>query len=480
MSTVKVPLLIGTSGGTPIAAAPQRVYNYYSVKDNTSKEGVVWKNTPGWDTWTSVTNGAGRKGIVFQDNLYIVSGKKVTKITNASSGKLRSDIGTITTTTGQVNMAQDGVSLMITDGHQMTRWDGSTFSAVSIPFPNPTGIVAHDGFFVCLEGGSGRFWISDKFDGSTWSSLQFATAEDKPDNIQALGSDRTLFIFGTETTQPYVNDGQAFPFAPNQQGRMIYGMEGQTWAQLDNTSFWLARSKSGGLKVVKANGYTPQAVSTPSLENEFSLLSRTDDAYADSIMWDGHEWYILNFPTAKRTYVFDTNGDWFQWESWDDEAADFVGHPALDFIYFDGSYLFLDGTTNIKELKRDVYKHGDDVMSSVFITGVQHVDEQRVFLRNLIFDMAAGVGETATMEMAISRDAGRTFEWLEPKGLGAIGDYRHRVQWHHLGSGHNVVLKSRITAEVERQIIRGVIDVDVKTSYLQRRNSRAGIPAAPQ
>jgi hypothetical protein len=480
LSTVKIPLLVGTSGGTPVTGTPQRVYNYFPTIDNSTKSGIVWKNTPGWDTWATITNGINRKAEVFLDKLYVINGKTVVQVENANSAKAQIEIGFISATTGQVNMAQDGISLLISDGHQMSRWDGTTFSTVVLPFSNPTGVVFHDGHFIALEGRTGRFWISDKFDGDTWNSLQFATAEDKPDNIQQLGSDRTLFLFGKETTQPYINNGTAFPFVPNQQGRMIYGIEGQTWAQMDNTSIWLARSKEGGLKVVKANGYTPQAISTPSIENEFALLSKTSDAYANSIMWQGHEWYILTFPTAKRTFVFDSNNNWFEWSDWNDDDSAFIGHPALDFVYFDGSYLFVDGTGAIKELKTTLYAHGDNIMSSEFSTAVQHIDEQRVYLYNLIIDMTTGVGEDAIMELAISSDGGRSWgPWVE-RTLGAIGQYEHRVQWHHMGSGYNMVIKARITDEVPREITRGILDVGVQQSYLERRNQRAGVPTPIQ
>jgi len=150
----------------------------------------------------------------------------------------------------------------------------------------------------------------------------------------------------------------------------------------------------------------------------------------------------------------------------------------LDYVYFKGLHLFTDADGNINQLKQDVYAHGTAVMSSVSISNIQHVDEQRLILNSLIMDMRTGVGPlntSSTIELAMSYDGGRTYDNWQVRDLGREGDYRHRVEWHRLGSGFNLVIKTRITDAVPREIIKGVMRVEVFESYLDRRNERAGI-----
>ncbi len=296
-----------------------------------------------------------------------------------------------------------------------------------------------------------------------------------PDNIVGLASDRTLLIFGEYSTQHYYNAGTLFPFLPNPQGLMIYGMLGDTQAQLDNTSYWLARSKYGAMKVVKANGFAPIAVSTPQIEEELSSLSTTSDAYANTVMWEGHEWYVLTFPTAGRTFVYDTQGAWFEWGEYDAGTDSVIAHPMKDYIYFNGMHLFTDTEGNIQKLVKGEYTHDGEVMVSGFKSAVYHVNEQRIFINDLILDMRTGVGEDAKMMLRVSYDGGHTFGNWTTRSLGRLGKYGHRVQWHRLGSGFNVVIEGRITDEVPRQFMGAVLDVGTYTSYLENRNERTGV-----
>ena len=479
MATARIPLLNGEGGGTPVNASPQRVMNAYPSAGADVKAGVVWKNTPGWEVWKSLGVVDLKKAVQFNDSLYVVSDKNIVKVTAAGAVSV---VGSVVGN-GKVDMAEDGISLMITDGESIYRWDDSAYTTITLPLgaivehnlTHPTGIISHEGHFICYDKGTGRFWISDKNRGDVWPNLQYATAEDKPDNITGLASDRVLWIFGEYTTQAYYNNGGIFPFIPNPQGLLIYGMMGDTQAQLDNTSYWLARSKYGSMKVVKATGFAPVAVSSPQLESEWGRFSTVDDAYANTIMWEGHEWYVLTFPTAKRTYVYDTQGGWFRWGELDNGTGDIVAHPMIDYIYFDGKSLFTDGDGNIQELKTEVYNHNGKVMASGFRTNVQHVGEQRVFINNIIMDMRTGVSDEGVMSLRVSYDGGYTWGNWATRSLGKLGKYRHRVQWHRLGSGFNITLEGRITDEVPRQIMSGVIDVDVYKSYLDNRNDRAGL-----
>jgi hypothetical protein len=485
MASVKIPLLVGTSGGVPVSASPQRIWNLYPTISPASKENVVWKNTPGWDEWASVSGGTGRAMIVHKNNLYFVAGTTVYRATAANNVEV---LGKITSTTTKVTMATDGFNLLIADVTSLYYFDTSVvivgpnpgaIKTISIPFNNPSSIIFHDGHFVAREGGSGKFWISDKYDGLTWNALQFATAEDKPDDLVDIASDKFLWLFGEYTTQAYYNDGSSFPFKPNQQSNMRYGIIGKTAVVADNSIMWLARTSQGHMRVIKAQGFQPVPVSTPELEAEWSEYATVDDAYALSIQWHGKEWYVLTFPAEDKTYVYDPFGVWFEWGDYNNDTDKLKSVDFVAYAFWRNQNLCLSSSGKIYQLKDDVYNHDGSVMVSQFISNVQHTDEQRLIFHDLIYDMRTGVGPTNTesvINTSLSYDGGYTYDnWME-RSLGIEGKYSKRIQWHKLGSGYNITIRSRITDEVPRQFLKAVANIDVFVPYLDRRNSRAGLP----
>jgi hypothetical protein len=478
MSLVRVPLLHPTSGGE-LNATPTRMANMYPTTGGNAKSNTYWRNTPGWSQLLHGGNVAFRGAIEFKGTLYVVRGGELVKYINSSLATATS-VGTLSSKSGRVHIAEDGISLLISDGEAIYRWDDTTFSTVAIPtdLTAPTNVIFHDGHFICYQADSGSFYISNKFDGSTWDTLDYAVAEDKPDNIVGLASDRVLWVYGEYTTQAYYNNGAAFPFQPNPQGLLRYGMVGDTSSQLDNTTYWLARSKTGVIKAVKANGYVPIAVSTLELEETWAEYGRTEDAFSNTIMWQGHEWWVVTFPSANKTFVYDTQGAWFEWGNVSSKDGTIVRHPLESTIYFRNQNLFFDVKSNIQKFSSEIYKHGDDVMNSTFTSTVQHVDGQRLYLNNLIMDMRTGVGTPeadAMMELRISYDSGHTFSSWDSRSLGMVGDYDYRVEWHGLGSGFDIVVEGRITDEVPRFIMGALMGIDVYTSYLENRNQRSGI-----
>ena len=488
MASVRIPLILGTSGGTPVESAPHRLYNMYPVVDSLNKVKGHWKNTPGWDSVECTSNCFSlkiKKAIEYRSKLWVIASFQAEAghtvhglfyLIQQSEGYVAYLLLNMGAEGTEFDMATDGVSIVISDGVTLWGYNEAGFEPDNLEpieiehsIANPTGVIFHNGHYIAISGGTGQFYISDKFQGDKWDGLQFTTAEDSPDNITQLFSDRVLLVFGDKTTQVYDNRGGddiLFPFFPNQQGRMLYGIAGKTAARANNGTYWLSRNESGGHKVLWTNGLVPKAISTPQIEDMLSGLY-SDDAFARSIQWKGREWYVLSFPTERRTFVYDIQGAWFEWGNWDTTEQKPTGHPMLDYVYFNGRHLFVDGTNTIKELKDDVYKHGDETMLSMFVTGVQHANERRIFLNALTIDMRGGTG--GSMDLSVSKDGGNTFGSWVRRSLGKVGSYQQKIKWHRLGSGYNMVLRGRITDEVPREIINGVLDVNMMQTAQERK-----------
>jgi hypothetical protein len=80
-------------------------------------------------------------------------------------------------------------------------------------------------------------------------------------------------------------------------------------AKHDLTVFWLSKDKDGQGVVIAGKNYAAGRISTHAIEQEFSTYSRLDDAIGYTYQQGGHPFYVLSFPTANRTWVFDMATD---------------------------------------------------------------------------------------------------------------------------------------------------------------------------
>jgi len=70
--------------------------------------------------------------------------------------------------------------------------------------------------------------------------------------------------------------------------------------------------------VYRNNGYNAQRVSTHAVEWQIQQYNVLNDAIGYSYQQDGHSFYVLTFPTANATWVFDVStGAWHERAAWD-------------------------------------------------------------------------------------------------------------------------------------------------------------------
>jgi hypothetical protein len=76
-------------------------------------------------------------------------------------------------------------------------------------------------------------------------------------------------------------------------------------AKLDNGLFWLGSDARGRGIVYRANGYAAERISTHAVEWQIQEYGSLSDAIAYTYQQDGHSFYVLIFPSANTTWVFD-------------------------------------------------------------------------------------------------------------------------------------------------------------------------------
>ena len=452
-----------------------RTFNMYP-RVNVATNQVVWEPTPGWFERLSLGRKQPRGSVVFKGKLYAILDNTLNEIrindTFVGAGNLR-------TAKTRCDIAESGLGMVVTDGEYLYHTDGDNFTTVDIPFENPTGVVFHEGHFLAIEGGTGKVYYSNKFDGTTWEALDFFTAEDKSDNVLALSSSTMLMVHGEYTTQPYLHRQATAPFYPYQQGRLYYGIIGNTVEVIAGRTVWLGRTKEGRAQICVHTGQqlAKDLVSQHAIQ-EISRLQVIDDAFSNTITWEGERWYILTFPTERRTFVMTQMGTMFEWGDYDAVEDRFVQHPMVDAQYFENTNFFFDDIGELQQFSKDVHTHGPKPRISWSDSNVFAETGQRIFVSAWEPNVEVGQGISdntdATFQVRWSRDGGYTWSSWVPYEMGDEGEWDKRVRVLRMGAGYRWVFSWRISDAIGWKMTRSSINADVMSSYIDNRNQRVG------
>jgi len=211
-------------------------------------------------------------------------------------------------------------------------------------FYGAVGVGFLDGYFVYNEPNSQRFWVTESYNGLSIDSLAFASAEGSPDNLVTLIVDhREVWLFGVNTVEVWYNAGTPdFPLARIQGAFNEIGcLAAYSVAKLDNGLFWLGRDARGNGIVYRSKGYSGERISTHAVEWQIQQYDTLSDAVAYTYQQDGHSFYVLNFPTANTTWVYDVaTGLWHERAGW--ENNQFTRHRGQCQMNFNNEIVIGD------------------------------------------------------------------------------------------------------------------------------------------
>ena len=309
---MKTPILGGSYVARSINAADNRMVNLFpeAVPDGSGgKEAGFLLRCPGLRLLATVGDGPIRGLWVTNGIAYVVSGSEFYSLNTSWVATL---IGSVSGS-GPVSMADNGTQIFIACNPDSYIYNTSTAVFAQITdtdFPGAGSVGYLDGYFVFNEPDSQKFWVTSLLDGTSVDPLDFASAEGYPDNVIALIVDhREIFLFGTTSVEVWYDAGTPdFPLARIQGAFMEVGCEAAySVAKLDNSVFWLGSDARGRGIVYRANGYTPARISTNAVEYAIQSYGNISDAIAYTYQQDGHPFYVLIFPSAEATWVYDVS-----------------------------------------------------------------------------------------------------------------------------------------------------------------------------
>jgi hypothetical protein len=375
---------------------------------------------------------------------YVVSGSEFYSLTTSYTATL---LGTVSGT-GPVSMADNGTQIFIACNPLSYIYNISTavFAQITdVDFPGAGSVGYLDGYFVFNEPNSQKFWVTSLLDGTSVDPLDFASAEGYPDDVVALIVDhREVYLFGNNSVEVWYDAGTPdFPLARVQGAFMEVGCEAAySVAKLDNSVFWLGSDARGRGIVYRANGYTPARISTNAIEYAIQSYGNITDAIGYTYQQDGHPFYVLIFPSANATWVFDVST-----MLWHERAAfqdgEFLRHRSNCQMSFNDEIVvgdYEDGRVYAFDL--DVYADDDQIQKwlrswRALATGQNNL--KRTAHHSLQLDAQTGVGLNSgqgsdpQVMLRWSDDAGHTWSNEHWKSMGAIGGYGYRTIWRRLG-----------------------------------------------
>lgn len=319
---MKTPILGSSYVARSVNAADSRMVNLFpEVVPEAGKEPAFLQRAPGLRLLATAGTGPVRGLWQFGGFGYAVSGATLYKV--APNWSLTS-IGGIPGT-GPVSMADNGTQLFIAANGPSFIYNANTGVFQQIldgDFPGAVAVGYLDGYFVFNEPNSQRIWVTNLLEGTQVDSLDFASAEGSPDKlISVIVTNREAWLFGTNSVEVWYDAGTAdFPLQRIQGAFNELGCAARySVAKMDNTVFWLGADARGRGMVYRANGYVGQRISTHAVEWHIQQYGNLSDAIGYTYQQDGHSFYVLIFPRADTTWVYDlATQAWHERAGWHD------------------------------------------------------------------------------------------------------------------------------------------------------------------
>ena len=466
---MKIPLFGGTGEEDETDVSSQLTQNWYVHKINTGKSKIVLYPTPGLTQFTDVGTGPIRGQIEYDDKLFVVSNNTLYEINSVGTSVSR---GTLNTNLGKVRMAHNGpdngTELIIVDGTNGYIWDSNagTFTVIAdADFPDTaTHVAFFDGFFIVNNPAvTGQFAKSASYDGTSWATLDIATAERSPDKLQGLiVSNRQLWLVGSHTAEKWFNSGAAdFPFEPDQSGFSEWGtIAPYSLVETSGMVFWLSQNDDGAGLIVGTAGGNPQVVASPEISSEIGDMTTISDCYAYAYQHKQHNFVIFTFPTEGKTYGYDMLTQ--EWHTWSSKTLGY--HRSSGHTYVFSKHLVGSPTDGkVYQLDWSTYTDDGDQITRIRRSANIHADDRAVRHHGVWIDIKEGVGDATTTDPQLLlrfKDSNGSWSNYKSRSMGKVGEHNKKLVWRKLGRSKDRVYEIRCTDPVNAVLIDGYARVE--------------------
>jgi hypothetical protein len=337
----------------------------------------------------------------------------------------------------------------------------------------------------------------------------YSLKDGAPDDLVALIVDhREVYLMGEISSEVWTDVGTVpFPFQRIPGTSTQHGIAAPfSLYRLGNSFAYVSRNNRGQAQIMQMQGYIPQRISTHAVENTLANQN-VDDAVAWTYQLEGHEVYVVTFPSLNLTWAYDaTTQMWHKWlyTTNDNEYQRHRGNCCATFQglviigdYSNGKLYQLDKTNytddgqNVRRLRRaphlvtEFQRQYFDELQIQFQPGVgttglsnalQAINLQSPYYITPTGTLTIGAFETVylgefstinantptTYPQAMlrwSNDGGSTWSNEHWTGVGQLGRYKNRAIWRRLGTARDRIFEVVVTDPVNFVIISANLKV---------------------
>lgn len=393
---------IGLVGGSYTSQSPnaddQMTMNFYSesIESQGGKAASALYPTPGTIVFCTLPDTPVRGQIFTAGRSFAVGGATFCETT----GGVVTNYGVVSNDSKTVSMAAGITQILIASAGVCYVFNLTTNVLTPIPPATLTNILKvgySDGYFVALPIASETLQASALLDATTWPGASVSTANVFVDTFLSMLIDhREIWLFGSARSQVYYDSGNTpFPFDVVPGGMIEQGIvAGNSPVRLDNSVFWLGGDERGSGIAWRAQGYTPTRVSNHAVEFAWQGYSTISDAIGYSYQDQGHSFWVLYFPTANHTWVYDVaTGQWHERGLWLDESGIFTAHRSQNHIFANGQHLVGDwGSGNIYQMSINFLTDFGTEIRRVRRCPIVSIENEWVRHDRLQIDLETGLG----------------------------------------------------------------------------------------
>lgn len=440
----------------------QKTVNWYTETDESGegKSAQALCPTPGLRVFANAVGKLPVRGEwITNSRMFAVIG--VTFYEVNADGTL-TDRGTVVNDGKLVSMASSSTQLLIAAGGiaYVFTYATNIFLPLAVAlFAGPVYKVGYcDGFFIALIQSSNEFQVSSPEDATAWDLSDITQISVFSDQVLSMIVDhRQIWLWGPHESVVYYDSGdELFPFDVVPGGFIEQGIcAPESPAQLDNGIFWLGGQTQGRAIVWRANGYTPQRVSNHAVETAIQSYSRIDDAVGWAYQDQGHSFYALHFPTARKTWVYDiATNEWHERDRWNPMTGQSEAFHAQCHVFAFGKHLVGDWASG-KIYEMNINILDDDGGPIRRERRAPHISSEQewIFHHKVEIDVETGLGpippltdgfgqpRAPLLNMSWSDDGAQTWSNEYSRECGNAGQYKTRVIFRRLGKSRDRVYK---------------------------------------
>jgi hypothetical protein len=495
-------VITALGSGAVLSAAIATAGTGYALNDTITVLGGVYGNSPATFTVTAI-GASGAVTTLVQTYAGQYTSLPISPVATSTSGSGSGLTLNLTTGTGTGQTGTYVVSNSQTVGSEtMYILNWSILPVNDGAFQGGTIVDIVDNYFVYNDPNTQKWAASNVLSSITYG-LSYASKFTGPDNLVSLVCDHgQVYLLGEKTSEVWADTG-TFPFAfqriPGSSSE--HGISAPfSVSRVGNSFAYLAKNNRGQAEIVMMNGYFPQRISTHAVEN--TLVDQyINDAVAYTYQLEGHEVYVISFPTLDLTWAYDfTTQMWHKW-LWVDSNNVYHRHRSNCSAFFQGVVLvgdwqngliyqldptnYTDNGSLIRRLRRaphlvtDLQRQYFAEMQIQFQPGVGlsgkpsqalipnatyyqspliintslTVDPGKIIVVSPSTSQATNTGVDPQAMLRWSSNGGSTWSNEHWTSIGKIGRYNNRAIWRRLGWSRDRIFEVVVTDPIKAVIV---------------------------